>query len=172
MTTTNHGASLPVEPKVIDLMQALKVSLADTALEDIGRFARDADESERAAAAYAQRPDDAFNSAEYRRLCDAASVAKRVLESACTPARIASLVDAARRGAELGVTFSGPFTLGGVTFSGISLPPMQGGCNCYFKAPTVPVYRANTTHLDDCPARGSGFSVGALISSTAELSRG
>lgn len=127
-------------------------------LDDLRQFAEAAAKAERDAAEYAQRPDSEFSAATYQRLCSAASVAQRVLLEACTPARILSLVESATRRAELDVAFNGP-----VTFGGMSLPPMQGGCNCYFKAPTVPVYRGNMTHLDDCPAKGSGFSVGALI---------
>lgn len=73
--------------------------------------------------------------------------------------RILSLVARLREGAELKVTLAA----GVVTFGGVSYPPMLGGCDCYFKAPTVPVYRGNMTHLDDCPAKGSGFPVGALL---------
>jgi hypothetical protein len=33
-------------------------------------------------------------------------------------------------------------------------------CTCFNKAPTVPVFRDETKHLDDCPARDSGQRVG------------
>jgi hypothetical protein len=35
-----------------------------------------------------------------------------------------------------------------------------GGCTCYWRPPTVPVYRAATEHLPDCPGRDSGYPVG------------
>lgn len=34
-----------------------------------------------------------------------------------------------------------------------------GGCNCYAKAPTVPVYRSRDEHLPDCPAYGWSLPV-------------
>jgi hypothetical protein len=37
-----------------------------------------------------------------------------------------------------------------------------GGCNCVGKTPTVPVFRDPMTHLDDCPAKDSGYPVGSL----------
>lgn len=40
--------------------------------------------------------------------------------------------------------------------------PMLGGCTCYDKAPTVPVFRDRMTHLDDCPAKDSGHPVGII----------
>jgi len=42
-----------------------------------------------------------------------------------------------------------------------------GGCNCAWKAPTVPVYRGPNTHLDDCPARDSGYPVGGILNATS-----
>lgn len=42
-----------------------------------------------------------------------------------------------------------------------------GGCNCAFKAPTVPTCRDQMTHLDDCPAKRSGFPVGAYLAPCA-----
>jgi hypothetical protein len=35
-----------------------------------------------------------------------------------------------------------------------------GGCDCYDRPPTVPVYRDWSTHLDDCPAHGTNIPVG------------
>ncbi len=40
-------------------------------------------------------------------------------------------------------------------------PPRLGGCDCYSKPPTVGTYRDRMTHLEDCPAYGSGLPVGA-----------
>ena len=36
-----------------------------------------------------------------------------------------------------------------------------GGCTCTFKAPTIPTCRDPMQHLDDCPAKGTGYPVGA-----------
>jgi hypothetical protein len=41
-------------------------------------------------------------------------------------------------------------------------PPALGGCTCYDKAPTIPVFRGPNTHLDDCPAKDSGYAVGVF----------
>lgn len=45
-------------------------------------------------------------------------------------------------------------------------PQFAGGCTCHAKAPTVPVCRDRMTHLDDCPAKGSGYPVGMLTDTT------
>lgn len=47
-----------------------------------------------------------------------------------------------------------------------------GGCNCAFNAPTVPTFRDPRTHLDDCPAKGSGFLVGQLVPVLTNEDRG
>lgn len=47
-------------------------------------------------------------------------------------------------------------------------PTALGGCNCYFKAPTVPTCRSPETHLDDCPAKGSGYPVGVFLDPATE----
>jgi hypothetical protein len=41
-------------------------------------------------------------------------------------------------------------------------PRYAGGCNCAVKTPTVPTYRDPREHLDDCPAKGSGYAVGQI----------
>lgn len=40
-------------------------------------------------------------------------------------------------------------------------PKYLGGCTCTFKAPTIPTCRDPMQHLDDCPAKGTGYPVGA-----------
>ena len=40
-----------------------------------------------------------------------------------------------------------------------------GGCNCASKPPTTPTLRNTFTHLDDCPAKGSRYPVGVVLSS-------
>ena len=37
-----------------------------------------------------------------------------------------------------------------------------GACNCADRTPTVPVYRDAMTHLDDCPAKDTGYPVGCI----------
>lgn len=38
-----------------------------------------------------------------------------------------------------------------------------GGCTCFNRSPSVPVNRAPSQHLADCPAYGSGVDVGVFI---------
>lgn len=40
---------------------------------------------------------------------------------------------------------------------------LVGGCNCYDRPPTVPVFRDWNTHLTDCPAHGTNIPVGAGV---------
>ena len=50
-----------------------------------------------------------------------------------------------------------------ITYAASRTPaPALGRCTCYSDAPTVPVCRDPMTHLDECPAKGSGYPVGAF----------
>lgn len=55
----------------------------------------------------------------------------------------------------------------GLTVFGTTFPRYAGGCNCVGKAPTAPTYRDPKNHLDDCPAKDSGYLVGQLMATTA-----
>lgn len=46
----------------------------------------------------------------------------------------------------------------------------MGGCNCFMKAPTIPTCRSPETHLDDCPAKGSGYRVGVFRAANVSAS--
>ena len=55
------------------------------------------------------------------------------------------------------------------TFTMVPYPAisMLGGCDCWNKAPSVPTCRDSMQHLEDCPARGSGYPVGTYIAGRA-----
>lgn len=40
---------------------------------------------------------------------------------------------------------------------------LVGGCDCYDRPPTAPVFRDWKTHLADCPARGTNIPVGRAV---------
>ncbi len=39
-------------------------------------------------------------------------------------------------------------------------------CSCWYKSPSVPVFRDKYDHLDDCPLKGSGQRVGVILKPT------
>jgi hypothetical protein len=43
-----------------------------------------------------------------------------------------------------------------------TVPGYAGGCTCADKTPTVPTCRDPKTHLEDCPAKDSGYLVGQI----------
>ncbi len=81
---------------------------------------------------------------------------------AAAEARIAELEKLAEYGKTFLITHGGAVAIPASVLPEGVPSPYLGRCTCAGKPPSVPLYRDAMTHLDDCPAKDTGYPVGCI----------